>query len=419
MNSRSQSRVGTTFEVVFPEFPTFKQAPQWVRLTQEQGKQDVVEIAYASFDKHFQKGLKTGVTIKLTWRTAYAKETWVGYVYNSDDTTQSTLKRNVIVRGLGGAFPLKEGGNKVWKNKTAPEIVEDICRQYKLKAVVDKSNVRFGMQSLVGGITKWEKIQELADRIGFHAYVSNTTLYFQRIDRLIDQFNSVIPVMSYNDGSVNAGVVFEAQTLDHFTAKLGDMRETEGATKAYKTVHGIDPVTGKSHSHTASPSTVGKNVREKVSAPLFTQVFSHMVADTQAVAKELAEGMAHLARFSLHGSGKGQGDPRIAPYKTVEINGTGSETDGFWVVKRAEHYMTYDGRYTIDFKCMADGAGKNKSGTFRRSTASTIPVRDVAYEMATGGKQAPSTPTLSSRQPMVSQTRGGFNVTPNRWVGRA
>lgn len=417
MSNRSQNRFGTSFEVTFPEFPTFKTAPQWVRLTQEQGKQDVIEIAYASFDKHFQNALKTGVTLRLTWRTAYAKNEWVGYVYHGDDTTQSTLKRNVIIRGIGGSFPLKKGGNKIWKNKTAPEIVQDICKQHKIKAVVDKSNVRFGMQSLVG-ITQWEKVQELANRIGFHAYVSNTTLYFQRIDRLIDQFSSVIPVMSYHDGSVNAGVIFEAQTLDHFVSRTGDLSEDSGNIKSEKIIHGIDPVTGKSHSHTANPTKVGRNVRTTTTDPLFQEVLTTVVADTKEVAKELSEGMAHLARFAYRGEGKGQGDPRIAPYKTVEIKGTGANSDGFWVVNRAEHFLTYDGRYTVEFKCMTDGMGKNKGGKFRVKNASVVPTRDVAYEMATGGAQAPSTPTLRSREPLVVQTRGGFTTTQTRWVGK-
>jgi phage protein D len=417
VNNQTQSRIGTTFEVIFPNFPTFKSAPQWFRLTQEQGKQDVIEIAYSSFDKHFQKAFKTGVMFKVKWKTQHAKGEWVGYVYNGDNVTQSTLKRNVILRGVGASFPLKEGGNKIWKNKTAPEIVQDICKQHKLKAIVDKSNVRFGMQSLVG-ITKWEKIQELADRVGFHAQVTGTTLYFQRIDRMIDQFSSVIPVLSYSDGSVNYGVIFEAQTLDYFKSKLGDISELGNHSKKNKTIHGIDPITGKSHSHTAKPTKVGKQVKTNVVEALFKEVSSTVVAETKSMAKELSEGMAHLARFSMHGEGKGQGDPRIAPYRTVEINGTGENTDGFWVVKKAEHFVTYDGRYTVDFTCMTDGLGKNKGGGFRKTTASLVPTRDVAYEMATGGKQAPSTPTMSARQPLVNQTRGGFNITPSRWVGK-
>ena len=416
MNIRTQNRYGANFKVIFPDFPTFKLAPQWFRLTQTQGKQDVIEIFYGSFDNHFQKALKTGVLFKVQWDTKYAKNEWVGYVYNGDSISQATLKRNATLRGVGASFPLKEGGNQIWKNKTAPEIVQDICKQYKLKTVVDKSNVRFGMQSLVG-ITKWEKIQELANRIGFQVYVNGTTLYFQRIDKLIDQFMSVIPVFSYNDGTISSEVVLDAQTLDHFTAKIGDLSETGNYVKKDKIIHGINPVTGKSHSHTAKPTKVGKNVRTNVVESLFKEVSTTVVAETKSMAKELSEGMAHLARFSMHGEGKGQGDPRISPYKTIELNGTGTETDGFWVVKSVEHFVTYDGRYTVNFTCMTDGLGKNKGGAFRKTQASIIGTRDVAYEMATGGKQAPSTPTLSARQPLVNQTRGGFNTSLSRWVG--
>jgi len=417
VNSTQQNRFGTTFTVTFPDFPTFTAVPQWFRLTQEQGKQDVIELSFASFDKHFQKALKTGVLFKVVWKTEHAKNEWVGYVYNGDNTTQSTLKHNVLLRGIGASFPLKEGGNKIWKNKTAPEIVQEICKEQGVKAVVDKSNVRFAMQSLVG-LTKWEKIQELAGRIGFHAQMNNTTLYFQRIDRMIDQFSSTIPVLSYSDGSVNAGVIFEAQTLDYFKAKVGDLFESGNNDKKEKTIHGIDPITGKSHSYTSKPTSVGKNLRKNVTEPLFKEVITTVVAESKSLAKELAEGMAHLSRFSMRGEGKGQGDPRISPYKTVEINGTGNDTDGFWVVTKAEHFVTYDGRYTIDFKCMSDGLGKNKSGGFRKDKATVVPTRDVAYEMATGGKQAPSTPTLKARQPLVNQKRGGYTIHPSRWVGK-
>jgi hypothetical protein len=228
---------------------------------------------------------------------------------------------------------------------------------------------------------------------------------------------SVIPVFSYNDGTISSEIILDAQTLDHFTAKIGDLSETGTYVKKDKTVHGIDPITGKSHSHTAKPTKVGKNVRTNIVEALFKEVATTVVAETKSLAKELSEGMAHLARFSMHGEGKGQGDPRIAPYKTIELNGTGTETDGFWVVKSVEHFVTYDGRYTVNFTCMTDGLGKNKGGAFRKTQASVIGTRDVAYEMATGGKQTPSTPTMSARQPLVNQTLGGYNTSLSRWVG--
>ena len=95
MNTRTQNRYGTNFKVTFPNFPTFKQTPQWFRLFQNQGKQDVIEISYASFDPHFQKALKTGVTMKVSWETKYAKNEWVGYVYNGDEITQEIGRAHV------------------------------------------------------------------------------------------------------------------------------------------------------------------------------------------------------------------------------------------------------------------------------------------------------------------------------------
>ena len=273
------------------------------------------------------------------------------------------------------------------------------------------------MQSLVG-LSKWEKIQELAERVGCHAHVHGTTLYFQRIDKLVDQFNSIVPVLSYHDGNINAPTVFEAQTLDYFKARLGDLHEGGAHAKKQKTIHGIDPITGKTHSHTANPNKMGKSIRTTTTEPLFKEVITHVVAESKALAKELSEGLAHLSRFTMHAEGKGLGDPRIAPYKTVQINGTGDRTDGYWVIKRVEHYVTFDNRYYVEFTCMMDGTGKNKKGKFRKETAAVVSTRDVAYEMATGGKQAASTPTLSAKTPLVNQTDAGYNTTPRRWEGR-
>lgn len=415
LNTRQQNRYGTSYEVTFPDYPTFVQTPQWIRITQKQKAHDVVHMAFATFDKHFHKALKTGVLCKITWRTEHAKGEWYGHVYSGEELTQATLKRNTIVRGIGSSFPLKKGGNKIWKNKTAPEVVQDICKEHGIKAVVDDSKVRFGMQSLVG-LTQWEKIQELADRIGFHARMEGATLYFQRIDSLIDQFSSIIPIFSYSDGTVDAGAVFHAQTLDRFKAKVGDLHESSSNIKNVKLVHSINPITGESNTASSSPNSVGANLRANTSEALFSEVKVGVVAETRGIGQELAKGFAQLSRFSIHGEADGQGDPRISPYKTVEITGTGETTDGFWVVKTAEHFMTYDGKYTLSFTCMSDGTGKNKSGVFRTTSAGTVPTRNVALEIATEGKKSPATPKIDSRIPLVTQTQGGYATRQRKWV---
>ena len=46
MNNRTQSRYGVSYDVSFPQFPSFNPTPQWIRLTQHQGKQDVMELSF-------------------------------------------------------------------------------------------------------------------------------------------------------------------------------------------------------------------------------------------------------------------------------------------------------------------------------------------------------------------------------------
>ena len=417
MNNSTQNRYGTTFEVSFPDFPNFNAAPQFFRLHQEAGKQDVVEISYPAFYQFYYKALKTGVPFKIVWRTENAKGEFFGYVYDASMTTQATLKRNITIRGVGSSFVMKEGGSKIWKNKTAPEIVSEIAKKFKLKPVVTQHSVRFSQQSLVGH-TYWEKVQELAQRIGYVAQVVGTELHFHPMDKMIDQFSRSIPVLSYSDGDVNAGGVYEAQTLDVFKPTIGDHIETGGHTRKDKTISGINPTTGKMYSHTASPNKVGKNVRATTKDSLFKQIIPTRVAETPAVAKSMAEAFAQLSRFSIHADGAGQGDPRISPYKTIEINGTGDTSDGFWIVTKAVHFVTYDGRYTVEFTCTTDGVDGNKPGAFRPSKAGVIPTRNIAYEITTGTTSKPSSTKLTSTTSMIKQTEAGFKLAPRRWKGK-
>jgi hypothetical protein len=144
-----------------------------------------------------------------------------------------------------------------------------------------------------------------------------------------------------------------------------------------KVVSGVDPVTGQFYSVSSSPDSTGKNLRKTVKGPLFKQTLPTVISGSKEIAHTFAKGHAELSRFSIKAEGAGQGDPRIAPYKTIEVNGTGDTTDGFWVVQKAMHFLTWDGRYMIDFTCMSDGTGANKPSAFRPSGSEVFPVVKV------------------------------------------
>lgn len=418
MNKTTQNRFGTLFTVSYPDFPSFSVVPKGFTLIQETGKQDILEITYLQESTVFYKGLKTGSPIKLKWKTSNnIVGEFFGYVVDHTSTVQQTIRRPITVRAIGASLPLKEGGNKIWKKKTAPDIVIEIAKQFKLKPVVTPHPMIFNQQSMLNH-TYWEKIQELARRIGYVAQVNGTELHFHPIDKMIDKFITTIPVLSFSEpfGSILSEV--DSHTLDMFKPKVGDYIDKTSYSKKNKVVNGVDPFTGKYYSYSDSPTTSGKNLRTSNANPLFSETLSGSITGSAKMAETIAKAHAQLSRFSITADAASQGDPRIAPYRTVEINGTGSTTDGNWIVKKARHQCYFDGRYEVEFTCMTDGTGKNKSSVFRPETASVIPIRNIAEELSTGSTSKPTVTTLRSPQLLVNKSNMGFKVTPSRWVGK-
>jgi hypothetical protein len=417
VNKAVQSRTGSRFKVTFPNFPSWDVTPQNVKIYQETGKQDIVELTYPRFSEFYLKSLKTGVPVQINWSNDKVSETFYGYVYDATSTVRQSLARPIIVRCIGASLSLKEGGNKIWKNKTAPDIVTEIAKSLKLKPVVSTHKMIFSQQSLAGH-TRWEKIQELASRLGYVAHMNKTELHFHPIDKMIDKFMTTIPVMSFNNAYGNPYSEVLSQTLDVFKPRVGDFSDNRTFTRKEKILSGIDPVTGKSYTVNSSPNIVGKGLRKDTRDPIFKETLPYAITASQAMAQVIVDAHAQLSRFSIYAEGSGQGDPRIAPYRTIEVSGTGDSTDGFWVIKKAMHFLTFDGRYQVEFTCMTDGTGKNKASATRPSQAGLVPTRNVQQELITGGPSSPTSSKLSAPAPLITANAGGFKVTPTRWVGR-
>lgn len=411
-----QNRQGSSYKVTYPDFADFGAQPSYMTLLQEVGKQDIVELNYPFFNTFYQEALKTGVPVHIKWSNDKVSSDFFGYVYTVSSDVNQTLNKPFTVKCLGSGMALKESGNKVWTNKTASEIVTEIANKYKLKPKVTSSSVRFNQQSLVNH-TYWEKVQELARRIGYVAQVMGTELHFHPIDTMINQFMTSIPTLFFTTSDTNTYAGTLSHTLDRFRPLVGDHSDKEAYKRRVKTVSGVDPITSMPYTVSASPNLVGKKLRTTTKDPLFNESLTTTISESYSMAKTFAEAHAQLSRLSILAEGAGQGDPRIAPYRTVEVQGTGSVTDGFWVIKKVEHSLTWDGRYSVEFVCMSDGVGANKSSAFRPEAA-TMGVRNVAYEMATGGNGRPTSSRISAVTPMIKNNSAGFKITPRRWVGR-
>lgn len=412
-----QNRFGNSFHVKYPDFPAFTVPPRSITLIQEMGKHDIVEIRYPRFTAALVKSITTGVPVEVTWKNDKLSGKFVGYAVEVSYPTIQKLERGIRILCIGASYPLKERSSKIWKNKTASDIVVDIAKKFKLKPVVTPSNVRFTQQSLAGH-SYWEKLNELASRIGYGIQVIGTELHFHPIDTMINQFMTTIPVMAFKNPLQNPSSTYKAPTLDVFEPRIGDFIESADFERTANTISGVDPTTGKVYKAQDSSSNTNKSLRKSNKASLFSSVETRTVSESNAMAKSLSKGRAQLGRLTVPATGIGQGDPRIAPWRTVEVRGTGEASDGFWIVKKVEHYIHIDGRYQVEFTVLTDGVGKNKPSAFRPSSSGTIPIRPVTAELAAAKKKKPTSSKLSAPVSMVKQSSTGYKVTPRRWKGK-
>jgi hypothetical protein len=412
-----QYRFSNSFQVSYPDFPTLTNPVRSIVIHQERGKHDIVEIYYSRFSSAYYKAIKTGVAVEISWKNDKVSEKFIGYTTDASHITAQQLNRDTKITCVGASYPLKERVSKIWTNKTASEIVTEVAKKFNLKPMVTSSSIRFAQQSL-SGHSYWEKLNELAKRIGYGVQVVGAELHFHPIDKMIDQFMTTIPIMSFLDPLEGPESNIDSPTLMSFEPIIGDHIESLDYSRSTNTVGGIDPVTGNIYVSKTSSNKVGKNIRKNTKDPLFSTVESHTVIESSLMAQKLSEARAQHGRFSIPAKGVGQGDPRIAPWRTIEVRGTGDVSDGFWVVEKAEHVLHGDGRYLVEFTCLSDGTGSNKPSITRPSSAGSVPSRNITNEMSTPNKNKPTSTKLTSTSVLVNQSAAGYTTTPRRWVGK-
>lgn len=413
----SQYAFDNSFNVIYPDFPGFEEVPSTVRLIQKANHQDIVEIHYFSISSFYQTALKPGSLLKLKWKNSSVNGQFFGQIVSVIPTKNFGQNKPTIIKAIGTGLSLKENTPKIWINKTASEIVQEIAKKFKLKAIVSPTKVRLTQESMVGQ-TYWQKLRELANKSGYVFHVFETQLYFVPFDTMINTFMGNVPFLSLEttlgDGYDNAS---QSSLLEFKTESFVIPSETRHSNRT-KNIMGIDPLTGKVFTNKTSPSKVGKALRKNVTTQDFSEQMFEITVGSKALAENRAKSEAMLSSFSEHAKGTAQGDPRIAPFKTIHVDGTGTITDGFWMVKDAEHFMTHDGRYTVDFSCMTDGNGGNKTSSFRKTPNKNFAVRNVAYELASGFQTKPSVTKLNANRLLIKQSDNGIQLKQRRWVGK-
>ena len=407
---------GNSFNVVFPDFPSFDLMPHKIELIQAMGKHDILKIHYPDTVPFMLEALTTGALVNVEWKNDKVSGNFKGYKYDSTYNSAIDRKRRTVMTFLGASFVMKESGYHIWVNKTATEIITEIANKFKLKPIVTSHPTRFSQQSMAGH-TYWEKVTELADLIGYGIQMQGTELHCHPIDTMIDKFMTTVPQLALGDYGAGLDAVHEARTLEYFDPKLGDYLEGKKHRRTEKIIRSVDPYTAKVYDASSSPNKTGKKLQKKTRDPLFSQIETKTVSASSSMAKELAKAKAEKSRLSLTAKGGGQGDPRIAPWRTIEISGTETAAEGLWVVETAHHTMYANYMYTTEFTCVTDGTEKQGAGA-RAAEIGAVPYRNIAYELTSPTQGKPTQSVLSASSTIVSQANTGFKVTPRRWESR-
>jgi hypothetical protein len=416
--SHNKYRKGTTFKVNWPSLPSFNSQPIRIDLIQKQYNHDVAILEYSMVSPLYFETVKTGVLVEFTWTQEGLSRSWVGYVSSIDRVVNSRRDITMKIHCVGASYPLKQRDTRVFYNSSIPEAVEIIAKEFGLNYSGINDARRFPQLAMTGH-SYWEWMHEQAKRIGYALVIDGTNLTFKPIDSVIDEHFSTTPVMSFDSTPTVANSLYLDRTLDYFKALNGEHIENVPELRMNKVVGGVDPINNLAVVAISKPNELGNSVRDTVSDVLFNDYKTGEVANGSHSVAQAANGIAHTARFSLPADAKGQGDPRLMPFGTVLIQGTGELTDGYWLIKEVKHVLHRVGDYLVELKLASDGLGNTSQSVFR--SRDNTPKGSVNLNEALKNKGKHS--KLFSRSDakavfahhMIKVDNQGYNRTPAVW----
>jgi phage protein D len=246
---------------------------------------------------------------------------------------------SVIIRGYDKSHRLHRGKKtRTFKEMSDSEIVNKIAQECGLTAKVEKTKASYE-HIFQDYQTDMEFIQDIAQRVGYFAYVADGTLHFcSKPDN--------------GDGTVS---LEWGQNLVEFQS-----RYTTSGQVAEAAVHGWDPkekqpIIGKSKSPRNTPKVDGQShggdkANKAFSMTSIEEVLNNRPVRSQGEADVLAQAVLdERCHAFFHGEGTCRGNPAVRAGAEVELKGIGKRLSGRYRITRATHRYDIQG-YTTQFE---------------------------------------------------------------------
>jgi hypothetical protein len=414
------SRKGTSFNFRFPSMPTFRRSPYEVKLMQGQGKHDILNLVFKQTAIDVVEDVVTGLPVEFTWTRNSIKKVWNGYVSHVSTSLRANQDGTMNVVCIGASFPLKERATRVFTDSTIPEAIGVIAKEFGFEYVNDTHSRKFS-QLILAGQSYWSWIQEQSNSIGYAVYVEGTTLFCRKLDSAITQNSSSIPLFSLKNPEVglDSQSQFADRTLTNFKVLQGDYLEIDGLVRTSVVSGGVDPLSLETSVSTSSPALVGANLRATNSNVLFSEYRSDKVLGTKREVNVMSEDLAQKTRFTIPANIKGLGDYRCVPYGLVQVDGTGINTDGYWLIKEVTHSFIMYGQYEVEMTVLSDGVGTSLMKGYEMDKSNGRDLVNIFEALSSTRSQstprANKEPTLSQKLIPLNPRDNSFGPQSMRW----
>ena len=205
--------------VRFPLSPTFDLVFLSAKLEQEFNSHDRLVIKYAGKVEDTLNFVGSGDPVEFEYSGAGYKKTWVGYVHKIIPSTVSENATTIIC--ISPTYLLKTTRQKIYKNVTADQVVQKVCKQYGLKAVTQRHPRVFSTIAQAGQ-SDWQLLRRLAKQTGFGLKVTGTTVYFMSKNKLSSASTNNASVFFKETAAPTVRGIASMGTLIEFTPQISD-----------------------------------------------------------------------------------------------------------------------------------------------------------------------------------------------------
>lgn len=369
-----------------------------LEILQDINKHDVCSLVFQSYKSSYGNTLGPGSPVIIQYGIPGSSSMFIGNVAKLAPAKKIGSAYEHTITCVAASRQLRVTDRNTWRNKTCPEVVQDIGKKLGFKVVTKQHGLRKKTITQAGG-SYWTLLTELATMCGYALRVEGTTIYFLPLKEILRIFTAGAAVLSYSNGS--------SGRISNFTTSVGDTSDDPDDLADSATVTSFGPEDKAAVDVTEYPGSAMRS--KKWYRAKYDRSSPKVIAHTREEARALARGMADRGMMAFDAQLECSGQPGLSPYHPVYIDSGSLESSGWWITKSVVHTIIKN-QYSCEAVVSTDEVSRQAS-----VAPSPIPVRDIVTEAEY--TDTPYQPILQvADEPLVAGTTYTPDSSYSKWV---